>query len=82
MNHLEHILSMLGERVITEIMRTKYSQNYSECEDAAQKGGRVAGNARKDAENEIGKNIVSEENYIHVPEKKAKQIAKKTKHDD
>jgi len=82
MNDLELIFSMLGERVTTEITRTKNSQNYSECEDAAQKGGRVAGNARKDAENEIGKNIVSEENYIHVPEKKAKQIAKKTKHDD
>ncbi len=79
MNDLELIFSMLGERVTTEITRTKNSQGYSECEDAAQKGGRVAGNARKDAENEIGRSIVSEKNYLEISEKKAKQIAKKTK---
>ncbi len=79
MDDLELIFSMLGERVTTEITRTKNSQGYSECEDAAHRGGQVARNARKDAESEIGRSIVSEENYLQVPEKKAKQIAKKTK---
>jgi hypothetical protein len=32
-------------------------------------GGKVAGNARKDAEKEIGKSILSNENYLETPEK-------------
>ncbi len=72
MDDLELIFSMLGEKVSTEITRTKDSQGYSECEDAAQRGGQVAGNARKEAESEIGRNIVSEENYLEISEKKQK----------
>ena len=72
MDDLKLIFSMLGERVSTEITRTKDSQGYSECEDAAQRGGQVAGNARKEAESEIGRNIVSEENYLEISEKKQK----------
>jgi len=79
MNGLELIFAMLGEGVTTEITRNKDSQDYPECESAAQEGGHVAGNARKDAENRIGKSIISEENYIQIPEKKAKHIDKKTK---
>ena len=76
MNDLELIFSMLGERVTTEITRTKDSQGYDECEEAAHKGGQVAGNARKDAENKIGRSIVSGENYLDEPEKKKKKLPK------
>ena len=81
MNDLELIFSMLGERVTTEITRNKDSQGFPECENDAQEGGEVAGNARKDAESRIGKSIMSEENYTQVPEKEAKQIGKKKKAD-
>lgn len=82
MNGLELIFTMLGEGVTTEITRNKDSQGFPECENAAQEGGQVAGNARKDAENRIGRSIISEDNYLQIPEKKAKQIARKKKEDN
>ncbi len=77
MNDLELIFSMLGERVTTEITRSKDSQDFPECEKDAKEGGEVAGNARKDAESRIGKTIISKENYTQIPEKKAKLVGKK-----
>jgi len=77
MNDLELIFSMLGERVTTEITRSKDDQGYDECEDSAKEGGEVAGNARKDAENKIGKSILSDENYLVEPEKEKKKKLQK-----
>tara|TARA_Y100000310_G_C20597500_1_gene771256 strand:- start:599 stop:895 length:297 start_codon:yes stop_codon:yes gene_type:complete len=72
MNDLELIFSMLGERVSTEITRKEDAQGYSKVEDAAKRGGRVAGNARKETENELGRPVTSKENYLLEPEKKKK----------
>ncbi|MFH1916056.1 MAG: Bro-N domain-containing protein [Nanoarchaeota archaeon] len=63
MNDLELIFTMLGERVSTEITRTEDTQGYDKCEQAARRGGKVAGNARKETEKELGKPITSKENY-------------------
>ncbi len=72
MNDLELIFNMLGERVSTEITRKEDAQGYEEVEGAAKRGGRVAGNARKDTEKELGRPITSKENYLSEPEKKKK----------
>jgi len=72
MNDLELIFSMLGERVSTEITREEDAQGYTEVEGAAKRGGRVAGNARKETEKELGRPITSSENYLSEPEKKKK----------
>ena len=78
MNDLELIFSMLGERVSTEITREENSQGYPEVEKAAKRGGKVAGNARKETEKELGRPITSNENYLDTSEKeKRKQITKK-----
>ncbi len=78
MDDLELIFSMLGERVSTEITRKEDAQGYKEVEGAAKRGGRVAGNARKEAEKEIGRPITSNENYLKAPEKeKRKRLTKK-----
>ncbi|MBU1199484.1 MAG: Bro-N domain-containing protein [Nanoarchaeota archaeon] len=69
MNDLELIFTMLGETVTTEITKTEDSQGFKKCKKDAKRGGKVAGNARKDAEKEIGKPIVSKENYLSEPEK-------------
>ncbi len=74
MNDLELIFSMLGERVSTEITRTKDAQGFDENKNAAKAGGEVAGNARQDAEQRIGKPITSSENYLAEPERKKKQL--------
>ena len=73
MNDLELIFTMLGERVTTEITRSKDSQEFDECESSAKEGGEVAGNARKDAEKRIGKSIISDENYLEQPEKEKRK---------
>jgi len=69
MNDLELIFAMLGERVTTEITKSKDAQEFDECEVAAKEGGEVAGNARKDAERRIGKPIITDENYLEEGEK-------------
>lgn len=70
MNDLELIFSMLGERVSTEITRKEDAQGYTEVEGAAKRGGRVAGNARKETEQELGRPITLRENYLSESEKK------------
>src|SRR3989344_2330017 len=57
MDDLELILTMLGERVSTEITRKEDKQGFPEVEDAAQRGGRVARNARKETEQELGRPV-------------------------
>ncbi|MEI8011980.1 MAG: Bro-N domain-containing protein [Candidatus Omnitrophota bacterium] len=77
MNDLELIFSMLGERVSTEITRQEDAQGYQQVEGAARRGGRVAGNARKEAERELGRPIATHENYLLETEKK-KKLERKT----
>ncbi len=79
MNDLELIFNMLGERVSTEITRKEDKQGFVEVEDAAKRGGKVAGNTRKDTEKELGKSITSKENYIFEPEKKKRLENKNSK---
>ena len=69
MDELELIFGMLGEKVTSEITINKNVKGFDECSIAARQGGEVAGNARKEAEHKIGKSVVSEENYLDVPEK-------------
>jgi len=72
MTDLELIFNMLGEASTTEIARKKDTQGFQENKDAAQKGGTIAGDARKKLELETGTNIVSPENYLTEPEKRKK----------
>ncbi len=62
MTDLELIFSMLGERLTTEATRKKDAQGFVENKEAAQEGGKVAGRARKDAENTFGIKVVSPNN--------------------
>ena len=73
MDELEIIFSMLGEKVTTEITINKDVQGFVECVVAAKHGGEVAGNARKDAEEKIGRSIVSQDNFLEIPEKLKKK---------
>lgn len=69
MNDLELIFTMLGEKLTTEITRSRDAEYFKECDRAAKEGGEVAGNARKEAEKKIGRKVSSEENYLEEPEK-------------
>ena len=68
MDDLELIFNMLGEKVTTEITKTKDSVGFDDCKQSAKDGGEVAGNARKEAEKKIGKPITTNDNYLSEPE--------------
>jgi hypothetical protein len=76
MSDLELIFTMLGEKVTTEITRKDDAQGYPEVEDAAKRGGKVAGNARKETEKEIGRPVASKDNYLKTPEKEKRKRIK------
>ena len=73
MNDLELIFTMLGEKVTTEITKNKNAQGFQENKQTAREGGTVAGNARREAEEKIGKTTVSDENYLDTPEKEKRK---------
>src|SRR3989339_316290 len=50
----------------TEISKNEDSTGFNECLDASVRGGNVAGKARKDAEKEIGKPILSDKNNLNL----------------
>jgi len=64
MNDLELIFNMLGEAATTEIARKKDARGFTENKDAANKGGRIAGTARKQLESQTGNRVVSRKNYL------------------
>jgi len=68
MTDLELIFTMLGEKVTTEISQNEKPETFVKSRQAAKRGGRVAGNARKETEKELGRSIVTNQNYL--PENK------------
>ncbi len=74
MNDLELIFTMLGEAATTEIAKNIDAQGLPENKVAAQKGGSVAGRARKDLEEKSGKKVSTKENYL--PRKKERKKLK------
>ena len=74
MTDLELIFTMLGEKVTTEISETEQPETFEENKKVANRGGRVAGNARKETEKEIGRTIISSENFLENSESQEKLI--------
>ena len=77
MNDWELILTMVGEKATTDITAAKDAQGFPELKYTAKEGGDIAKNTRKELEQKIGKSIVSNENYLHLTEKKKKQLEDK-----
>ena len=69
MDDFELIFTMLGERSTTEIHRTENSAGVKKLQNDARRGGKVAGNARKELEKELGRSIVSKNNYLPISRK-------------
>jgi hypothetical protein len=64
MTNLELVLNMLAETSTTEISKKDQPENFNQNRVVAKKGGSVAGNARKELENKLGRSVISKENYI------------------
>ena len=77
MNDWELILTMFGEKATTDITIAKDAKGFPQLKHTAKEGGDIAKNARKELEQKIGKSVVSNENYLHLSQKKKKQIEAK-----
>lgn len=74
MDDFELIFTMLGERSTTEIHKTENSQGVSKLAQDAKRGGRIAGIAKEQLEKEIGRPVLSQNNFL--PKKKSSKNLK------
>ena len=65
MDDLELIFTMLGERVTTEISQKEKPETFDKNKTVAKRGGKVAGTARKQAEDELGRSVVTKRNNLN-----------------
>lgn len=70
MNDLELLFSQLGEAATTEIARADDAQGMNENMSTANRGGAVAGNARKQLETETGRRVISKNNFLQNDKRK------------
>ncbi len=78
MTNIELALNTLAEVATTEISKQRNPQGFNESKQTAQAGGKIANNARKDLEKELGRSIVTPlkaSDYIHpIEEAEAKEL--------
>ena len=63
--NLELIFTMLGEEATRTVAVRDEAQGFGENHEAAQKGGRMAGNARKSFEDTENVKVVSAQNFLN-----------------
>ena len=77
MSDVEVALADLGEIATREIAKKKNPQGLNENIVVARRGGKIAGNARKDLEQEIGESVVSSNNALNYEYVDKKEIETK-----
>ncbi len=66
MSDLELVLNMLAEATTTELYKTQEPKNFKENVQIAQKGGKVAGDARRSIESETGTPVITAKNAAEL----------------
>ncbi len=66
MTTLEIVLNMLAEATTTELTKTTNPQGLEENKKVAKEGGSVAGNARREIEQKIGKPVITSKNAVDL----------------
>ena len=74
MTDVEVALADLGEIATREIAKKKNPKGLDENIEVARRGGKIAGNARKDLENEIGDSVVASDNALNYKYVDKKEI--------
>ena len=78
MSALELIFTMLGEETTKQVAVAEDAIGFDENLNAASTGGNAAGKARQEYERQMGKSVITGENFLHLEaEKKKKKIDKK-----
>ena len=62
MSTLELALNMLAEATTTELTRVEHPQGLEENRDVSHRGGRIAGNARREIEAQTGRPVITAKN--------------------
>jgi hypothetical protein len=70
MSDWELILTMFGEKATTDITKETNSQGFDECKLSANTGGNIARRAREDLEKNLGRSVVSNNNFLGFAKKK------------
>lgn len=70
MTDLELVFTMLGEKSTTAIAKASNAQGFNANAKAAESGGRVAGDARRDLERQLNSQVVSRHNFLEDSRKK------------
>lgn len=66
MTTLEIVLNMLAEATTIEITKTMNPMGLEENKVVAKRGGGIAGNARKEIEQETGKPVITSKNAVDL----------------
>ncbi|MCL2112145.1 MAG: Bro-N domain-containing protein [Clostridiales bacterium] len=66
MTTLELVLNMLAEATTTEISKTAEPETLAENQEVARRGGRIAGNARREIEDDTGKPVITSKNAAQL----------------
>ena len=78
MSEAELIFTALAELSTRQIAEKEQAKGLKENTVAGKKGGNIAKNARKELEQETGKNVITEENFL-PPLKEIKKLSEKRK---
>jgi DNA-damage-inducible protein D len=76
MSPLELIFTMLGEETTKQVAVQEDAIGFDENLDAAQKGGTAAGMALQEYEKQMGKSVVTGNNFLHLETEKKKKKPK------
>ena len=75
MSDIEVTLADLGEIATREIAKKQNPKGMDENIEVARRGGKIANNARKDLENELGESVITQNNALNYKyQDKNKQI--------
>jgi hypothetical protein len=74
MTDLELIFTMLGEKITTEISEKEKPKGMPANKNVAKRGGSVAVTARKEAEKELGRSVISDKNYVPLEQTTKKLV--------
>jgi len=77
MSPLELALTMLGETTTAELARNMDAQGFKANEKAAGTGGKIAGEARKNIENQLGRPIVTRNNFLKMSDEQQGKLPSK-----
>ena len=66
MSTLELVLNILAEATTTELSKAHNPQTFEENREIAKRGGKYAGNARKEIETDTGKPIITSKNAAEL----------------